>query len=569
MVNPVKKVPIHLQSSQNRIIIKNGTVVNHEKEEQVDIYIEDGVIRMMGNHLIIPGGTRPIDATGKFVLPGGIDLNVHLQRPGYGTQTIDDFYQGTKAALMGGTTMVVDMVVPGKEESLLEAFDKWRRWADDKVCCDYALKMALPAITEDIKQEMEELSCAEYGLNTFTVSMAGKELMLSDPELLEVLDTVSKLGGLVCVHAENGDVVEEGERKMVAAGITGPEGHAMAHPEEAEAEAVMRACVLANQVGCPLMVNSITSTTAMDIVSKRKTKGCVVAAEVTPASLACDGCCYWDRSWRHAAGFVTSPPLRKGGQDSLLDAVAAGTVDVVSSHHAAYNSHQKALGKDDFRKIPAGVTGVEERLLVLWQKGVQAGKMSRSRFVEVTSSGPAKLLNIFPQKGCLAVGSDADIVIWDPSATKTITKEEHLSKCDFNIFEDLEITGGPEYVIFKGRMVTDQGLFRPMTGYGQYQALPPFPPHLYDRIKESKEARLVQPVVRSVEDMAAMTITSPHIPPPTPVEEEPKPTNQHKSSLDLNSHPKTPDYDETPRNSPSRSSVRVRAPPGGKSAGFW
>ena len=333
----------------------------------------------------------------------------------------------------------------------------------------------------------------------------------------------------------------------------------------------MRACVLANQVGCPLILSSLTSSTASDLVKKRSSKGCVVSAEVTAASLVCDGSNYWNKCWRHAAGFVTSPPLREGEADSLLAAAADGAVDVVSSHHAAYNTQQKALGKDSFINIPNGITGVEERLLVLWQKGVQAGKMSRSRFVELTSSTPAKLMNIYPQKGRIAVGSDADIVIWDPTATKTITKEEHLSKCDFNIFEGLEVTGGAEYVIFKGRMVTDQGLFRPMTGYGQYQPLPPYAPHIYDKLKERKEATIIQPVARSEEDMATVVMTNgdDSIPPPTPVEDDPKPNNQQISSMDLNSHPQTPDFDEIPRNSSSRSSIRIRAPPGGKSSGFW
>ena len=332
----------------------------------------------------------------------------------------------------------------------------------------------------------------------------------------------------------------------------------------------MRACVLASQVGCPLVVPSMSSTSAVDIVARMASKGCVVTAEVTPASLHGDGSCYWEQCWGKAAAPVISPPLREGEQDRLLAAVAAGTVGLVSSHHAAYSSHQKALGKEDFRKIPAGVTGVEERLLVLWQKGVQAGKMSRSRFVEVSSSGPAKLLNIFPQKGCLAVGSDADIVIWDPNTTKTISKEDHLSNSDFNIFDGLEVTGVPEYVIFKGRLVTDQGLFRPMTGYGQYQALPPFPPHLYARIKESREATMVQPVLRSQEDMEDRVTNADHnIPPPAPVEDGLKPANLHISSVDLNSHPETPDFDAIPRNSLKRSSIRVRAPPGGKSSGFW
>jgi len=413
---------------------------------------------------------------------------------------------------------------------------------------------------------MEELASAECGVNTFMCYMAGKDRMMRDPELIETLDTVSKIGGLAMVQAENGDILKEAERKMMIAGISGPEGYAMAHSEEAEAEAVMRACVLANQVGCPLFIPSLSSSTVRDIVKKRKGKGCVVTGEVTAASLACDGSNYWNKCWRHAAAFVCSPPLREGEMDELVDATSEGSIDVVSSHHAAYNTQQKALGKGNFQNIPEGITGVEERLLVLWQKGIQSGKMSRSQFVKVTSTTPAKLLNIYPQKGCIAVGSDADIVIWDPTANKTITKEEHLSKCDFNIFEGLEITGGPEYVIFKGKMVKDQDLFRPMTGYGQFQALPPFAPYIYDKMKEKNEKDKVEPVVRSEQDMATINGID-NIPPATP--DAVRPSNQQRSSVDLNSHPQTPDFDEVP-NSPSRSSVRVRAPPGGNtSGGFW
>merc|ERR1712123_372877 len=310
---------------------------------------------------------------------------------------------------------------------------------------------------------------------------------------------------------------------------------------------------------------------ASDIVKRRKVKGCVVAGEVTSASLACDGSNYWNKCWRHAAGFVCSPPLREGEMDDLVDATADGSIDVVSSHHAAYNTQQKALGKENFSNIPSGITGIEERLLVLWQKAVQPGKMTRSQFVKVTSAAAARLLNIYPQKGCLAVGSDADIVIWDPAATKTITKEEHLSKCDFNIFEGLEVTGGPEYVIFKGKVVTDQGLFRPMTGYGQYQPLPPFPPHVYDKIKEHKEATRIMPVVRIEEDMDTITMTNgdDSIPPPAQMEDDPNPNIEQTSNVDLNSHPDTPDLDESRRSPISVSSIRVRAPPGGKSSGFW
>jgi hypothetical protein len=192
------------------------------------------------------------------------------------------------------------------------------------------------------------------------------------------------------------------------------------------------------------------------------------------------------------------------------------------------------------------------------------------RFVEMTSATPAKLLNIYPQKGKIAVGSDADIVIWDPSVTRTVTKEEHLSKCDFNVFEGMKVTGGPEYVIFKGRLVTDQGLFRPMTGYGQFQPLPPFAPQMYNKIKERKEALVIQPVARNEQDMAIVNGGSEKLPPPRPAEDEKKETDQQRSSVDMTSHPQTPDFDDsTVRNSPSRSSVRVRAPPGGACSGFW
>jgi len=571
MVTPVKKVPIHLQSAQNRLIIKNGTVVNCDKEEQVDIYIEDGVVRLMGNHLIIPGGTRSIDATGKLIIPGGIDMNVHLQRPGYGTQTIDDFYQGTKAALAGGTTMVVDMVVPDKEETLIEAFEKWRKWADDKVCCDYALKMAIPCHNPGVEDEMGVMTTAEVGINVFSVFMSGDK-SLSDSQLIDTFHTASKLGGVVSVHqAENEEVVMEGERKMLAAGVTGPEGHAQAHTEEAETEAVMRAAVIANQVGVPALLTSLTSSSARDIVKARKNRGAVILAEVSPANLHCDGALHYDQNWKTAASILTSPPVREGEAASLVSGLEDGTVDIISSHHAAYNSQQRALGRENFQDIPKGITGIEERMIVLWQKAVKEGSMSRQRFVEATSAGAAKLLNIFPQKGSVSVGSDADIVIWNPNQSKTITSEEHLTKCDVNIFQDLACSGGPEFVIFKGRMVLDQGTFRPMTGFGEYLPLPPFSPHVYDKLNEKRSAALsrARPVTRTEEDMAVVTNGEDAVPPEVTDTEDARPANQQVSSIEHDQHPDPgPDF-EAVRNSPSRSSVRVRMPPGGKTTGFW
>jgi len=566
MVTPVKRVPIHLQSAQNRILIKNGTVVNHDGEQQIDVYIEDTTVRMVGNHLIIPGGTRTIDATGKYIMPGGVDLNVHLQRPGYGTQTIDDFYQGTKAALAGGTTMIMDMVVPAPGETLIEAFAKWRKWADEKVCCDYALKLQLAGDTN--LDQLEDLVTPEVGINTFQIDMAGEHKM-TDKEIMAAMDKIAGLGGLAMLYAENGAIIQESEVKMTASGVEGPEGHAMSHPEEAQTEAVMRGCVLANAAECPLYVTSVMSGAAANIIKHRQEKGYVVSGEVTPSALVCDGSNYWNQSWVHSAAYVCTPPIREGEKENLLEAAGEGSLSVLASHHKPYNSKQKALGATCFKMIPKGVIGIEERLPLLWTNGVVTGKLTKSQFVSLVSTQPAKLINAFPQKGRIEVGADADLIIWDPEVSKTLGKQDgRLSKCDQSIYEGMEIKGGPEYVLVRGRLVKDQDIFRPMQGFGLYRELEPFNHDLYDRIRLQKESMPVRAVQRTPMDLPMTNgASSDEMPPPEP-EDDDKPSDQQRSSVDLTSHPDTPDF-ETSRASSARSSVRVRAPPGGASSGFW
>lgn len=566
MVTPVKRVPLHLQSAQNRILVKNGTIINHNGEQQADVYIEDSTIRMVGNHLIIPGGTRVIDATGKFIFPGGVDLNVHLQRPGYGTQTIDDFYQGTKAALAGGTTMIMDMVVPAQGESPMEAFTKWRKWADDKVCCDYGLKMQLSG--DSNLDQMEDLVTPEVGINTFQVDMAG-EFKMTDKEIMAAMDKIAGLGGLAMLNAENGAIIQESENKIIAAGVDGPEGHAMSHPEEAQTEAVMRGCVLANAAECPLYINSVMSGAAADIVRRRKEKGYMVVGEVTPGGLAADGSNYWNQSWVHSAAYVCTPPLREGETGNLLDSTEDGSLDVIASQHRPYNSKQKAMGATNFKMIPKGVSGIEERLSMLWTKGVVPGKISKSKFVSLMSTQPAKMINVYPQKGIIEVGADADLVVWDPEATKTLGKAEHASKNDQSIYEGMKVKGSPEYVLCRGRLVKDQDLFRPMQGFGLYRELEPFNADLYEKIRIQKESQPIRAVQRTPMDLPmANGASEEEMPPPEPVDTE-KPEDQHRSSVDLTSHPDTPDFDNASRASSARSSVRVRAPPGGASSGFW
>lgn len=580
---PLKKVPIHLQSAQARLLIKNGKVVNHDGVQEVDIYIEDAKIKQMGTHLIIPGGTRAIDAAGKYVIPGGIDANVHLQRPHNGmTQSVDDFYRGTRAAIVGGTTTVIDTVVPSGGESLIDAFRKWRGWADDKVCCDYGLKMALPGgqLSEEVRADMADLTAEDYGVNAFHISMLEKERRMTDPQLTEAFEAIKDLGGLAMVHAETGELVDRKERIMKSQGVTGPEGFAMAHTENAEEEATMRATTLANQVVCPVHIGPVMSANAMSIVAMKKGRGNVVFAETTPAALACSGEDYWNRCWRHAAGFVTAPPVRKGAADDLVEIVAKGEndgFDLVTSDNCTWNSKQKAMGADDFTKIPKGVNGVEERMSILWEKAVHTGKMSPERFVALTSAIPAKMFNLYPAKGRLEVGSLADVVIWDPKASRTISAKDHQLKVDFNVFEGQAVHGHAETVIVRGRVMIDEGLMRCMQGFGNYLPLAPFAPYVYDKVARREEAAKDEAngvVERTENDMAI--VNGGDIPPLEPVKpDQPEASpSQHISNLSLGDHPNPPDIaagdNVGVRASPARSSVRVRAPPGGRSSGgFW
>jgi len=361
----VKKM--HLQSSQNRILIKGGTVVNATGSELADVYVEDGLIKQVGSHLDIPGGTRIIDAAGKLVMPGGIDTHTHCQMPFMGTRAIDDFYVGTKAALAGGTTMIIDFVIPQKGQPLMDAYNQWRSWADEKVCCDYSFHCAITYWDDSVEEQMKELCSDEVGINSFKMFMAYKDvMMLRDNEMIEVFKVCRKIGALAQVHAENGDAIAENQERLLAKGVTGPEGHPLSRPEEIETEAVMRACTMANQLDCPLYVVHVMSKTAADIIIQKRKEGLVVFGEPIAASLACDGTHYYHRCWRHAAAYVLSPPLREDTTtpDYLMQLLANGDLDCTGTDNCTFNSKQKARGINDFTKIPNGVNGLEDRYVL-------------------------------------------------------------------------------------------------------------------------------------------------------------------------------------------------------------
>ncbi|XP_043283478.1 dihydropyrimidinase isoform X2 [Venturia canescens] len=489
MSTPVKKVPIHLQSSQNRLLIKNGKVVNEDGIVDSDVYVEDGIIKQLGRNLIIPGGTRTIDARGKYVMPGGIDPHTHFELELMGATSVDDFYQGTKAAVAGGTTMIMDFVIPKKGEGLLEAYERYRATADEKVCCDYALHIGVTSWNPRVQEEMTTL-VQEHGVNSFKFFMAYRDLfMLRDPELISAFGACKNLGAVAMVHAENGDLVADNTKKLLAAGVTGPEGHEMSRPEEVEAEAVNRACVIANQVNCPLYVTAVMSKSAADVISAKRSDGAVVFGEPVASSVGIDGGEQYGQDVDKARRFVTCPPLRPDPTTPayLVEKLAEDGLQVTGSDNCTFNADQKALGKDDFSKIPNGVNGVEDRMAVVWEKGVHAGLMDPSKFVAVTSTNAAKIFNLYPRKGFIGIGSDADIVVWDPNRKRTISASTHVQAVDFNIFEGMEVHGVPEYVIVNGRVCVDDCEVKVVHGYGKFVETPVYPPHVYDLIEDREK----------------------------------------------------------------------------------
>ncbi|XP_012138425.1 collapsin Response Mediator Protein isoform X2 [Megachile rotundata] len=489
MSTPVKKVPIHLQSAQNRLLIKNGKVVNDDGITDNDVYIEDGIIKQMGRNLIIPGGTRIIDARGKYVMPGGIDPHTHFELELMGAKSVDDFYQGTKAAVAGGTTMIIDFVIPKKDESLLEAYERYRETADKKVCCDYSLHVAVTSWSPKVKEEMTTLA-SSHGVSSFKMFMAYHDLfMLRDPELIEAFKTCKELGAVAMVHAENGDIIAENTKRLLEAGVTGPEGHEMSRPEEVEAEAVYRASVIASQVNCPLYVTAVTSKSAVDVLSTKRSEGVVLLGETVASAIGIDGSEQYGKDIEKARRYITSPPLRPDPTTPvyLIEHLDQDDLQVVGSDNCTFNADQKALGKDDFSKIPNGVNGVEDRMSVLWEKGVHAGIMDPTRFVAVTSTNAARIFNLYPRKGVIAIGSDADIVVWDPNRKRTISAQTHAQAVDFNIFEGMEVHGVPEYVIVEGRVCVDECELKVVHGFGKFIETPCNAEYVYGMIEDREK----------------------------------------------------------------------------------
>ncbi|HVA28137.1 MAG TPA: dihydropyrimidinase [Candidatus Baltobacteraceae bacterium] len=449
-------------------VIRGGTVVTATDTQRADILIEGEKIAMLAAS-IDGAGHDVIDATGSYVFPGGIDPHTHLDMPFGGTVTADDFETGTRAALLGGTTTVVDFALHTKGDSLHNALKTWHAKADGKACADYAFHLTIADGRDETMAEIPKI-INEQGVNSFKVFMAYKHVLYVDDEtIFKTLQACRDAGGLVQVHAENGDVIEVTTKQALAAGHTDPVWHARTRPVECEGEATHRAIRLAEIAGAPLYVVHVSSAMAADMISDGRKRGLPIYGETCPQYLVCDTDDYLRPNFE-GAKYVLSPPIRdKWNQSVLLAKLKNSELHSFGSDHCSFNlCGQKELGKHDFSKIPNGAPTIEDRLAILYQVGVNGGVISMNQFVALAATNPAKLFGLFPRKGTIAVGSDADVLVWDPNGERTISAKTHHMNVDNSVFEGMKIKGRPRYVFSRGTKVVDGDSFTGRKGHGKF-----------------------------------------------------------------------------------------------------
>lgn len=455
-------------------LIRGSTVVNADRMQQADVLLIGDKIAAIGQNLDVPAGTEVIDGSGQYLMPGGIDPHTHMQLPFMGTVTADDFFTGTAAGLAGGTTSIIDFVIPSPQQSLLEAFHTWRGWAE-KSASDYGFHVAVTWWSEQVRQDMGTL-VEQHGVNSFKHFMAYKNAIMADDELLvNSFSRALELGAMPTVHAENGELVFLLQQALLKQGITGPEAHPLSRPPIVEGEAANRAIAIANVLHTPLYIVHVSCAESLDAIARARGLGQRVFGEVLAGHLVVDESVYRSTDFNFAAGHVMSPPFRaKEHQEALWQGLQAGHLQTTATDHCTFCDTQKAAGKDDFSKIPNGCGGVEDRMAVIWDAGVNTGRLTPSEFVGVTSANCARIFNLYPRKGLIAVGSDADLVLWDPQASRTISAKTQFAKGGFNVFEGRTVRGVPSHTFSAGRLAFRQGQLQVEPGQGRYTPRPAF-----------------------------------------------------------------------------------------------
>jgi dihydropyrimidinase len=456
------------------VIIRGGTVVNADRAFRADVLCEGGQIVAVGEQLEAPANATVIDAGGQYVMPGGIDTHTHMQLPFMGTVTADDFFTGTAAGLAGGTTTIMDFVIPDPKQPLLDAFHTWRGWAR-KSAGDYTFHVAVTWWDESVHRDMGTL-VNEHGVNSFKHFMAYKNAIMADDEtLVNSFRRALELGAIPTVHAENGELVFQLQQELLKKGVRGPEAHPLSRPPQVEAEAANRAIAIANVLGTPVYIVHVSCAEALDAITRARANGQRVYGEALAGHLVIDDSVYRSTDLEFARAHVMSPPFRgRHHQDALWHGLQGGNLHTTATDHCTFCAEQKAAGRDDFTKIPNGCGGVEERMAVVWDAGVNTGRLTPSEFVRVTSTNAAQIFNMYPRKGVVAVGADADIVVWDPEGSRTISAATQFSKGGFNVFDGRTVRGVPTHTVAAGKVVFDKGELRAEEGAGRYVERPSF-----------------------------------------------------------------------------------------------
>ena len=451
-----------------KILVRNGTIVTANETYRADLLIEDETIALIGSRIPDdPGADRVIDAGGKYVMPGGVDVHTHLDMPFMGTSTSDDFQTGTVAAAFGGTTSIIDFAIQYRGQALREGLEAWIKKAEGKAVIDYGFHMIATDLPEPALHEMDRL--VDLGVTSFKLFMAYPgAFMLDDASIFRGLLRTAENGGLICMHAENGGAIDVLVKQALAAGHTAPKYHGLTRPTTAEGEATGRAIALAEMARAPLYIVHLSCADALNQVKAARDRGLPVYAETCPQYLFLSHQNLEEPGFE-GAKYVCSPPVREAwNQGELWKGIAGNDLQVVSTDHGTFTyREQKQAGRDDFSKIPNGMPGIETRLMLLYNGGVLPGRISLNRFVDVVATAPARMFGVFPRKGTIAVGSDADLMVFDPNLKGQISAAAMHMRVDYNPYEGTEVTGRPVTVLSRGTVLVEDGRFVGPQGHGR------------------------------------------------------------------------------------------------------